>query len=283
MATKATVIYVGGLGDCPSVAACSLQERLEKQGYSVIVPETAWIHDHDDRIYMTLHEYYRAVKGEGPVFLIGQSAGGSAVRVTAEVLHHEGSHRLAGVILLSPAMPRSVDLLWLRSSTPATQKLMKRHWREILSGEMIDQTAVEFESRVAPLAPEVRDEVLASRQPVPGAEARTLALWPPKMGIYVYPTLHVWGSIDACIDPKAQATLSRKLQAMTNTEPHMIVGAGHSTLASAQREAVLGIIEDWIARRMKGCSNKLTLEDAYALVGSQSPHIVDCNPPHVED
>ena len=249
----AVIICIGGLGDCPSETFTGLKKSLENKGHTVLIPETDMVRTHKDRIALTMGEYQRIVRRlkrkelkEVPIFLLGQSAGGSAVRVVAEELSMKGDARLAGVILLSPAMPRSWKFHWLRSGTDATRRFLSRHWREILFGKMINQTVMEFEARVAPLAEEIRDRVLVSRQPVPGAEMRTLALWPPAIGVYLYPTLHLYGSNDSCIEPKAQAAFGRDLESMILVNGHVFVGAGHSLLGSRQRDEVIKVIVSWI-------------------------------------
>lgn len=245
----AIIICVGGLGDCPKETFAGLKKTLENQGHTAVIPDTERVQTHQDRITLVRDEYQRLIRRlkreelkKVPIFLLGQSAGGSAVRVIGEELHQKGDTRLKGVILLSPAMPRSWKFRWLRSSTKATRDFFKHHFGEIMLGKMIDQTAMEFESRIAPLAEELRDDILASRQPVPGAEMRILALWPPRMRVSLYPVLHLYGTQDSCIDPPAQEAFAKDLCAMTLTETHVFVGAGHSLLGSSVRDNVVGEI-----------------------------------------
>lgn len=248
-----TIICVGGLVDCPKETFAELRKTLENKGHLVVIPDTEDVHTHQDRITLVMDEYRRVLResrhkesGKVQIFLVGQSAGGSAVRVVAEELHQKGDTYLKGVVLLSPAMPRSLRFRWLRSSTESTRAFFKHHFAEIMSGKMIDQTAMEFEARVAPLADDVRDRVLASRQPVPGAEMRTLALWPPRMRVYLYPTLHLYGAQDSCIDPVVQGKFGQDLESMTLTDTHVFVGAGHALLGSSVREEVVELIARFI-------------------------------------
>lgn len=104
--------------------------------------------------------------------------------------------------------------------------------------------------------------------------------WSLTIGRYCYSTLHIFGGVDAFAS--AQHKLGHKLLAMSFTSTHVMRGVGAEVLASGQCDEVCGIVERWIGERAKS-RNQLTLEDAYAMVGCTSPHIVDCEPPYRED
>lgn len=234
----ATIICVDGLAGDPVTTFGVLKKRLQADGHNVVILETSAVYQHEDRVHLAL-DAYESHRGD-EVFLVGQSAGGSAVRIAAERLEKEEKH-LAGVILLSPAMPRgiffmTVPLLWV----------VLARFKALVVGEMVQPTEKEFYSLVAPLPEDVREDVIASRQPVSGVEARTLAVWPPKFVGYKFPTLHIWGDQDMWVSSSAQHKLSKKLLKAGYASANPIPGVGHLTLASDKQEEVMGLIERFI-------------------------------------
>ncbi|MFA6339100.1 MAG: alpha/beta hydrolase [Candidatus Paceibacterota bacterium] len=242
----AKIIYVGGLGHHPETTFKPIKDRLEQEGHEVIILDTSHINTHEDRVQLVLKEYDKYYIGAHigvDVFLLGQSAGGSAVRIAAERLEKEGKP-LAGVILLSPAMPFGIFFMTL-----PLWNIMKKRWAEILFGKVINPTEEEFETLLAPLAKEGRAETLASRRSISGIESRTLAFNSPRFVGYKFPTLHIFGDCDKWIAPSAQRKLSKKLRIRSDVCTREVEGTGHITFTSRKGDRVVSLIVGWIKVR----------------------------------
>ena len=233
-----TVICVDGLGGHPEVTFGYLKKVLNKGGHTVVLPSTFHVHSHEDRVHLALRAFDMC--DDTSIFLLGQSAGGSAVRIAAERLSKVGRH-LSGVIQLSPAMPFGILFM-----TPTLLRAIGKRWHELLRGEKIIPTREEYAALVSPLQREIQDRIVSWRQPISGKEARTLALAPPRFDGYTFPTLHIFGDQDKWIAPSAQFKLSKKLGKRSKVSVHEIKGAGHLTLASEKKEGVARIIQEWI-------------------------------------
>ena len=240
----AIVLCMDGLGGRPETTFGLLKLRLERDGHRVVLIDTKGIVTHEDRVRLVMEEFWRnqTVTQMRKIVLIGQSAGGSAVRIAAERLCRSDMY-VSGVVLLSPAMPFGV---WFM--TAPLWQVMKNRLGDILKGRMVHMTEYEYELLTAPLNPDSRDQIIRDRQPVSGVEARTLALCPPAIRGHRYPTLHVYGDQDGWISPSAQRKLSRKLLSNGPTTVRRICGAGHLVLASRERYHVIREIQHWIKR-----------------------------------
>lgn len=263
----ATVICVDGLAGHPQTTFGSLKKRLEEDGHHVFLADTSSVVTHEGRVEIALNAYEGySDYSPGKIFLVGQSAGGSAVRVAAEEIDamEARSPLLGGIVMLSPAVPRGILFM-----TKPLWQVIKKRWKELLFGLVVNPTEEEFESLVHPLPANARSSIIASRQPVSGVEARTLALWPPALQPYQYPTLHVYGDADTWIAPSAQGVFGKKLRKVLGIEhlleTKVVPGAGHLTLASDQGSEVIEHIALWIRRQDR--RNELTKEDVANLIG----------------
>ncbi|MEX1120340.1 MAG: alpha/beta hydrolase family protein, partial [Candidatus Paceibacterota bacterium] len=221
-----TIICVDGLAGHPEYTFSALQSALEANGHIVNTIDTSAVASHADRVKLALCAYDTAMK---PVVFVGQSAGGSAVRIAAERLEKEGKP-LAGVVLLSPAMPRGILFM-----TRALWSVMKGRVREVFLGKPIRPTEKEYTTLIEPLPFIEGFAAIRSRQVVSGIECRDL-LFPPKFVGYSYPTLHIWGVEDRWIAPSAQRKLNTMLKKSSEVTTHELPHMGHLTLASHRRE-----------------------------------------------
>lgn len=240
----AVVICMDGLGGHPNVTFGPLREALSKKGHKTVIVGIENIETHEDRVKKVLAAFDKA-RREYPserIVLVGQSAGGSAVRIAAERL--SGENALAGVTMLSPAMPRFV---WF--ATKQLFRVMSGRLLDIILGRTLYSEPWEFEALVSPLPADLRKTVISNRQPVPGKEARTLALFPPRFRGYRFPTLLVHGERDQWVAPRAQEALASMLEKSGSKVTHVVVrNSGHITLASVNRQEVAASIALWIEK-----------------------------------
>lgn len=240
-----------GLGGCPYVTFGELKIVLEQKGHMVILSDIEGIATHEDRIQRVLTSFFnvRAKAPDEKIFLVGQSSGGSAVRIAAEKLAKKNGEEnqgsiIAGVIMLSPAMPRSIFF-----TTSVLAKVMAKRWLQLVLGQVVATTEAEFEALVAPLSAELRDTVIAHRQPISAKEGRQLAFRPAKFEGYPFPTLHIYGDHDHWISPRAQEKLNAKLRTSDSAVETLVVpGSGHITLTSEKRHEVISLITSWIEK-----------------------------------
>ena len=241
-----------GLGGLPAQTFKLLKTILEAKDQAVrnevILAQIEGIRTHEDRIQQVL-ELFRAVqdraKREGiKIFLVGQSAGGSAVRIAASRL--KGQKELAGVILLSQAMPRGIVFM--------TMPLAKAMWakvRSVLFGEVIHTTEEQYGSLIEPIPVTEWADAVLNRQPLSGPESRDLALWfnTPALQSYECPTLDIWGELDQWISATAHRKLYGLLRKLCRDVSYMEVpGSGHLTLASSQKYEVIRKIMEWTSK-----------------------------------
>jgi alpha-beta hydrolase superfamily lysophospholipase len=236
----ATVICVDGLGGHPETTFRELKVALESVGNRVIILDTTRVVTHEDRVKMIENEYAKQLNSSEQIFLVGQSAGGSAVRILAERLNRSGLH-LSGVVLLSPAMPFGIYFM-----TAKLFLVMLVRFIQLLLGRTISMTDSEFEMLTSPIAEEMRD-VISKRQMVSGVEGRKLAFFPPKFVGYSYPTLQIFGREDKWIAPRAQRKLGKMLRKHGEVTTFETDGAGHLTLASSEWQMVAQLIQRWIS------------------------------------
>lgn len=159
----AILICMDGLAGCPGMTFGGLEKILTKNGHSVILVDVEGIQTHDDRIKKVLscYEHVRTNFPGEKIFLLGQSAGGSAVRIAAESL--EGLNQPDGVILMSPAMPR---FIWY--GTPVLMKIMMKRLWQIICGKTLNSTDAEARKLLSPMSKDVCDAALFAREPIPG-------------------------------------------------------------------------------------------------------------------
>jgi len=198
-----------GLGGCPQVTFGELKTALERNNHRVVLVNVLGIQTHEGRIERVLacYEHERSERPNEPIYFAGQSAGGDAIRIAAERLASENRDAcVAGVILLSPAMPR-----WVLFLTHVLFVTMAKRLVDLMLGRVVETTELEYEALVAPLPSHMREHIVAHRMPISGKEGRTLAFYPSKFKGYPFPTLHVYGDRDQWIAPHAQAKLGLML------------------------------------------------------------------------
>lgn len=246
----ATIVCADGLAGLPTMTFGTLRTALIEAGHKALFVDMSHVETHEDRIGAVQKAYNQALALGEKVFLVGQSAGGSAVRVVAEDLcqvtgGHSGEH-LQGIIMLSPAVPSGQIFMTI----PLCKVILRRAW-DLLRGRMVNPTAEEYESLVAPLPERVREHVIESRQAVSGIEARTLAFSPPPLRKIGVPVLHIFGNKDTWIAPYAQRKLAKRMRKIEEESDAFVQsieidGAGHLTLASELEGEVIERIVRWI-------------------------------------
>jgi alpha-beta hydrolase superfamily lysophospholipase len=152
---------------------------------------------------------------DGPVYLIGQSAGGLAV-----LLASVDNPKIAGVIAASPAMPKGISPLgWPLVS------VMWRYQLAILRSESIFVGENDYDWLISgeKLPPEIRDQLISGRQNISGREALELSMpWlQPRLGEVKVPTVLVCGTDDRWVNPTAHTKLFEKMRGK-NDKPVLI-------------------------------------------------------------
>ncbi len=237
-----TFICMDGLGGQPETTFTFLKEMLEKDDHVVILVSVSGSENwsHRDRIERVKKEISDCT--DKNIFLIGQSAGGSAVQIAAD----ETEKEIKGVIAMSPALPRGY--LYLTLPLLAIMLRWKNLWR-ILLGRVLSPTKREFESLASPLANSRRNRILESRQLIPGKEARELAFYPPKRTTPSSPTLIVFGEKDRWISPRALRKFAKQQKEASELVSVLEVkGSGHLTVSSQRRSEVVEQIKNLIKR-----------------------------------
>ena len=237
----ALYIYMGGLADNPEATTQLLKEKLEITGHTFVSVKVDGIITHDNRIARVInmfnHQYLK--QGHKQIILVGQSAGGSAVREAAKRL--EGHCALKGVVMLSPAMPRGIFFL-----TWTLFKRMARRIDDLLLGCSMDLTVEEHTALISPMESKALKAAVEARVQVPGNEARELAFLPPTFKPYSAPTLIIYGTEDQWINPKAQEKLINLMRKSgMYVERFIVYGAGHITLGSPKQNQVIETILSW--------------------------------------
>lgn len=237
-----------GLAGHPLTTFGALKNKLETKDHSVIILDFEGIRTHEDRIKRVLDSYQHvaAVKQDERIFLVGQSAGGSAVRIAGERIGEGGN--LAGVIMLSPAMPRSIWFLTL-----TLFMTMAKRVTELLFGKNATSHLTEQEhlALVSPIDKELGMQAVSNRPDIPLKEARKLAFYPDQLGQCPFPILHVYGEKDQWIAARAQRKLCAILARNgSQIESYGMPRSGHVTLLSQDRESVTDIIETWTRSRL---------------------------------
>jgi pimeloyl-ACP methyl ester carboxylesterase len=242
----ATVICADGLGGHPSTTFGELKNELEGLGHIVILLDVDGIKTHSERVERLITCYTQIWKQGELIYFIGQSAGGSAVRIAAEKIFSNPRlpRLLTGVCMLSPAIPRGIFFLTWTLFCRMSYRLS-----ELLLGKMIEMGEDEYASLVLPIASDKYAEVVANRQAISGAEGRELAFYPPKLESNHFKTLHIYGTDDRWIAPSAQRKLSFWMSRNLGIPMSIfaVEGAGHLTLASNKRKEVIEKIVEWMS------------------------------------
>jgi pimeloyl-ACP methyl ester carboxylesterase len=241
----ATVICMDGLGGHPEVTFGELKIELERGGHKVVYAEVEGINSHDERIQRIVDAFYKErFTAQDKIFLVGQSAGGGALRSAAKVLSRR-NEEVSGVILLSPSMPR---FEWFMTK-PLAKCILRHLWRLFLAQD-INSTQEQYESIIDPVAAELKTKVIENRLALPGRESRTLAFWPPPLTCYSYRTLYVYAEHDNWIATSAHKRLCLKLSKLVPSfTEYEVLGSGHITLLSEKRSEVISKIVNWIQNK----------------------------------
>lgn len=233
------VICVDGLAGNPNFTFASLKNALEKINHKVHLMQVAGILTHQDRIDFVLKEINR-VREEFPkdrYFLVGQSAGGSAVRCAAATL--VVTEKPHGIVLLSPAMPSGISF-----TTIPLARVMMKYWFSLFCRSHIILDNKDYINLLSPLRDNDRDKIIGIQIPISSREARKLAFNPdPYVPVGCNCTI-VYGSKDRWISPRAYERLREVMchhKGVKNHTilTHRIMGTGHHTLL--QKEAILEV------------------------------------------
>lgn len=226
------VICVDGLGGVPEVTFSKLRLALEKAKHTVHYVMTGDVISHEDRIDR-VHRTILAVRREYPhdkFFLIGQSAGGSAVRCAIALLSDENLPH--GIILLSSAMPSGI---WYATTT--LMRIMLRYGVRLFGNQPILLTDKELVDLLAPLPEGCEKKIPGSQVEIATAEARKLAFFPDPLQEIPRNCAIIYGDKDRWVRPRAQEILARRIREQCRDARNKVVvtttrisGAGHLTL-----------------------------------------------------
>jgi len=244
------VVCMDGLGGNPEITFRELKIALEAVGFSVHLLDPKGIKTHEDRVRRVIGkvEELRHADPQAELVLIGQSAGGSAVRIAAERLRHV-HHPVAGVVMLSPAMPRGIFF-----TTRTLFKLMVKHTLSLCfgigtgeAGEIVLKRA-DHAKLLSPISDTDGHEAVATAPGLPWRECRTLAFDPQPLGkLDGVSVLLVYGNLDRWVSSSAHRKLECKLKsAGVLLQSVQCAGAGHLTLKSAAGPALIEKIIDWV-------------------------------------
>ena len=242
------IICMDGLGGHPELTFGELKHAFDIL-HHVVFADIEGIVTHEDRVQSVIRSFKAGQKmldkmneSDRRIILIGQSAGGSAVRVAAARLRDDKS--LSGIVTMSQAPSRHILY-----TTPELTKAMVGRSKDLLLGHNIDLTREEYSSFVMPMNGNLQ-KFVDGRQTVPGREARTLAsfFWAPKLERYDRPTLVIYPEKDQWIAPSAHRTMVRKMRehCTSQLESFEVEGSGHITLASDRSQEVINKIKGWI-------------------------------------
>jgi len=241
----AIIICSDGLGGNPEVNFCNLKSELENAGHKIVLVNTADVYDHEDRVNRVLKAYTDACSTNHSlkIFLLGYSAGGSAVRIVAEK-YNDSDGGPDGVIMLSPAMPRFV---WFCTGTLV--RIM--FWRtfSLLFAKTLNMTENETSQLLGPLSKNMLDQLISASIPISTKEARKLAFFPNKFLGFKCPVLHIYGDADRWISPRAQRKLADMLRQKNPLVTSIqIPDSGHVILFSEHGNNVIKTIREWVQK-----------------------------------
>lgn len=244
-----TFICMDGLGGVPSITFAELKRVLEKGGHKVLIVDVDGIETHEDRIERVTRCYREErSRSKNPIILIGQSAGGSAVRIATERLELSKEMPPDGIILMSSAMPR---FIWF--TTKVLAKLMAKHIWKLLFARRIILPKADISKLLEPISRNTDDLEV---QVIPGKEARHLAFWPRSFRGCSCPVLLVYGDDDNWIAPSAQKKLGKMFKKKNqNVELVEVPASGHVTLFSKDRHRLILSIDNWAVALTRSTSN----------------------------
>lgn len=240
------MICVDGLAGHPQTTFKRLKGYLASSSCRVALADTSRVQTFEDRVQLVI-EYYRLAIDSYPraeIFLVGQSAGGLAVLTALSRVYEEGIGKgIAGVILLSPALPRFYNYM-----TRSLFQVMRAHLGELLFGKKpINLNPDEYRSLIKPMGGATFEEVCAARLPISVVEARKLAFFPPKLGNIRCPIFHAYGDSDNWINPEAQRKFAIELMKGNDmSTSYEAPEAGHITILSGNTGSLIIKIQDWI-------------------------------------
>jgi alpha-beta hydrolase superfamily lysophospholipase len=232
-----------GLGGTPYVTFSCLKERVEKEGHKVVYLPVNGIKTHSDRVKRIIDGVEAFYKPEGKLFLVGQSAGGSAVRIACEDLNT--AKKVSGIILLSPAMPRGI---WYMTWTLFWTMLNWRYiWKLLLGIGEIVLRRLDYVQLISPIKCDLLDHASSRISPISSQEIRELAFNPPSLQPIHVHTLIIYGKRDKVIRPASFHQLARKIGRVSRSCEVVCFGeAGHTTLLSKGRCTVVERILKWV-------------------------------------
>lgn len=208
-------LLIGGLGDSiESLRPWMNALVLNHQQYQYIPVDVTGNRGFDHRV-KRLRSHL--AQEERPVCIIGQSAGALAALMVAS----DSPAMVKGVIAVSPAMPKGIS--------PFSLSLMSVMWKYYYHMYMdhVIHVAEKDYMKLALNGVSNPDILLANRQKISGREAYELATdsLQPRLGEIYVPLVHVYGTKDHWVNPRAQRKLS---QLLGNKKISIAVGgAGH--------------------------------------------------------
>lgn len=244
----ATIICVDGLSGNPRLTFFYLASALSVANHTVVfLPDLPYLPvvSHSNRVE-DIYRAFNRVKGDSSVFLIGQSAGGSAVlQATSRIT----DSRLRGIVILSPAMPSGINYL-----TPTLFRIMFHNLYRLFGNKPFKLKDEELLALLHPVPDKYRDRIIRDQTEIHPREARRLAFFPPRLRPIGVPCLHLYGAQDRWISPSAQVRLSASLNRMCQKYRTIEVpDSGHMTLLNP---ATPILIMDWIRDGLDSCNKR---------------------------
>lgn len=224
------VICVDGLAGNPNVTFNGLKTALEKEGHKVHLMPVNDIVTHQDRV-SRVSRVYEQVRADFPNdrhFIIGQSAGGSAVRLAVAKLDKE--YQPHGIILLSPAMPRGISF-----ATKPLVRVMLRNVFSLIFRSQIALSDKDYSDLISPLPDDVLSSLSGTQVLISTSEARELAFFPAQYLPISCNCTIIYGDCDRWINPDAQEKSANIMRRKRDLTKFVILtcrihGAGHFTL-----------------------------------------------------
>jgi alpha-beta hydrolase superfamily lysophospholipase len=233
-----------GLGGTPHVTFSYLSDRAEKEGHTVVYLPVNGITTHSDRVKRVVDGVEAFYKPEGKLFLVGQSAGGSAVRIACEDLGI--AKKVSGIILLSPAMPRGIPYMtWTLFFTMIKWRYA---WKLLCGVGDIVMQQDDYMKLISPVRDELLNHVSSRISQISSKEIQELAFHPQEIQPIHVPTRIIYGKKDRVINPASFRKLAKQIGRASRTHCTIFCfgEAGHLTLTSKGRRDVMNNILTWI-------------------------------------
>lgn len=239
----ATFLCMDGLGGTACVTFSYFKKQAELVGHKVVYLATSEIKTHQDRVARVINGMNDFYKPGEKLFLVGQSAGGSAVRIACE--DPTLAEKVSGIILLSPAMPRGIwYMTWALFRTMISWRYL---WKLLCGVGEIVVRRFDYIQLIFPIKSNLIGHALSRIAPIPSQEARELAFYPPKLKPIDTHVLIIYGKQDRWINSTSFHILARKIGRITKSCKSICFGeAGHLTLMSRGRETVMERVLVWI-------------------------------------